>query len=154
VGGDKLSAHNLRRGDLQQNSLNIIQAMNLFSESLVVRVVLGPLFSPELKNQIVFRAPRAKHEITMINRPAIANFDFESGDALEQKTFMTQAMLEKNFLSGRLIYSRLAHSIAMIQEYLEALYPVFNVIKKCESGDDIKSLLKGPVCHSGFKRLN
>ena len=63
--------------------------MDRFSESLVVCVVLGPLFSPELKNQIVVRALRAKHEIIMIDRPAIANFDFEIGDALEHKTFMT-----------------------------------------------------------------
>jgi len=86
--------------------------------------------------------------------PAIASFGFDSGNALAYKTFMTQEMLMKGFLSGNLIYASLAHSPETIQRYLDALYPVFNVIKKCESGDDIKSLLKGPVCHSGFKRLN
>ena len=28
------------------------------------------------------------------------------------------------------------------------------LIKECEEGRDVMSLLKGPVCHSGFKRLN
>jgi len=31
---------------------------------------------------------------------------------------------------------------------------VFKTIKKCEDGLDVMTLLKGPVAHSGFKRLN
>ena len=30
----------------------------------------------------------------------------------------------------------------------------FKIIKECENGKDIKKLLEGPTCHSGFKRLN
>ena len=28
------------------------------------------------------------------------------------------------------------------------------VRRDCENGADVKSLLKGPVCHGGFERLN
>jgi glutamate-1-semialdehyde 2,1-aminomutase len=31
---------------------------------------------------------------------------------------------------------------------------VFALISKCEDGLDVHTLLKGPVAHSGFKRLN
>ena len=31
---------------------------------------------------------------------------------------------------------------------------VIKLIQKCENGKDVYSLLEGPVCHSGFKRLN
>jgi len=86
--------------------------------------------------------------------PSIASFRFESSDSLAYKTLMTQEMLIKNFLAGNLIYSSVAHSSDIIQRYFDMLDPVFGVIRKCESGDDIKALLNGPICHSGFKRLN
>jgi glutamate-1-semialdehyde 2,1-aminomutase len=31
---------------------------------------------------------------------------------------------------------------------------VFGLIKECEDGKDVHSLLVGPVCHGDFKRLN
>ena len=31
---------------------------------------------------------------------------------------------------------------------------LFETIKNCEEGDDIYSLINGPICHNGFKRLN
>jgi hypothetical protein len=31
---------------------------------------------------------------------------------------------------------------------------VFGLIRECEDGRDVDALLKGPVCHGGFKRLN
>jgi len=41
-----------------------------------------------------------------------------------------------------------------LEGFFDALDPIFKTIKECEEGRDILSLLKGPVCHSGFKRLN
>ena len=32
--------------------------------------------------------------------------------------------------------------------------PIFATIRECEDGRDIKALLKGPVAHSSFTRLN
>jgi len=48
----------------------------------------------------------------------------------------------------------MAHTPEVIDGYFDALDPVFSIIKECEEGRDVMSLLKGPVCHSGFKRLN
>ena len=36
----------------------------------------------------------------------------------------------------------------------EILESVFNEIKECEEGRDVNRLLKGPVAHSSFQRLN
>ena len=47
-----------------------------------------------------------------------------------------------------------AHTPEVISGYLNALEEVFELIKACEGELDINSLLKGPVCHGGFKRLN
>jgi glutamate-1-semialdehyde 2,1-aminomutase len=42
----------------------------------------------------------------------------------------------------------------VVDRYFDALDPVFALINECEAGRDVTSLLKGPICHSGFKRLN
>ena len=40
-------------------------------------------------------------------------------------------------------------------DYFTALDEVYNLISKCEFNNlKIDDLLDGPVCHSGFKRLN
>ena len=36
----------------------------------------------------------------------------------------------------------------------EQLDKIFSTIRDCEDGKNIDSLLEGPVCHLGFKRLN
>ena len=86
--------------------------------------------------------------------PSLAGFTFVSDNALSYKTLITQEMLEKGFLAGTSVYSSLAHTDAHHESYFEALDPIFKVIKECEDGRDVRGLLKGPICHSGFKRLN
>lgn len=87
--------------------------------------------------------------------PAISSFRFESPDMLAYKTLITQEMLAKGYLASNVFFACTEHSPSVIEGYLEALDPVFAQIKKCEEGElDINRLLKGPVCHSGFKRLN
>jgi hypothetical protein len=64
-------------------------------------------------------------------------------------------MLKKGFLASTNFYAAIAHKDLHFDLYFEALDPIFNTIQKCESGDlNIDHLLEGPVCHSGFKRLN
>ena len=79
----------------------------------------------------------------------------DSEDFLKYKTFITQEMLKKGFLASNNFYASIAHSDLNMEQYFEALNPLFKIIKKCEDGYlNIDSLLEGPVCHSGFKRLN
>lgn len=78
-----------------------------------------------------------------------------SDDFLKYKTFITQEMLKKGFLASNNFYASIAHSDLNMEQYFEALNPIFKIIKNCEDGYlNIDSLLEGPVCHSGFKRLN
>jgi len=46
------------------------------------------------------------------------------------------------------------HTPDIVDNYFTNLESVFSLIKECEQGRDVMSLLKGPICHSGFKRLN
>ena len=63
-------------------------------------------------------------------------------------------MLKKNFLASNAIYVCIDHSDDLIENYISELEKVFKLIKECEDGRDISSLLEGPTSHSGFERLN
>ena len=63
-------------------------------------------------------------------------------------------MLKKGYLASNLIFVSTQHSSNIIDEYFGHLEEIFKLIRECEDGRDIGSLLNGPVCHSGFKRLN
>ena len=97
-----------------------------------------------------------KHEIdiNIAGLSSIASFGFNGLNALAYKTLITQEMLEKGYLASNLIFTSIAHTPEVIDGYFDALDSVFYIIKECEEGRDVMSLLKGPICHSGFKRLN
>jgi len=63
-------------------------------------------------------------------------------------------MLKKGYLAGSSFYASISHSRVILDEYFEALSPIFKVLKECETHRDIMTLLDGPICHGGFKRLN
>jgi glutamate-1-semialdehyde 2,1-aminomutase len=86
--------------------------------------------------------------------PALTTFAFAGPNALGYKTLMTQEMLAKGYLAGPGFYASTAHTSDVIDRYFDALDPVFAVIKECDDGRDVMTLLNGPVCHAGFKRLN
>jgi len=85
---------------------------------------------------------------------ALTGFTINSENALAYKTLITQEMLAKGYLAGNSVYVCIEHTPEVVQGFFEALDPIFAIIKQCEEGRDVMSLLKGPVCHSGFKRLN
>jgi len=86
--------------------------------------------------------------------PALTGFTIQSPNALAYKTLITQEMLAKGYLAGNSVYVCIEHTREIIDGFFEALDPVFGLIKECEEGRDVMTLLKGPVCHAGFKRLN
>jgi glutamate-1-semialdehyde 2,1-aminomutase len=86
--------------------------------------------------------------------PALATFGFSGPNALAYKTLVTQEMLAKGYLAGTSVFVCTQHTPQVVDEYFGALDPVFALVKQCEEGRDVGSLLKGPVCHGGFKRLN
>ena len=86
--------------------------------------------------------------------PALTGYSFRSEKALAYKTLVTQEMLAKGYLAGNSVYVCTEHTPAVVDGYFDNLEPIFALIKECEEGRDVMSLLKGPVCHGGFKRLN
>ena len=92
--------------------------------------------------------------ISVNGLPALASFSFDSSKALAYKTLITQEMQAKGYIAGNSVYASTAHSAKIVSGFLEELDPIFSVIKECEEGRNIMSLLKGPICHNSFKRIN
>jgi glutamate-1-semialdehyde 2,1-aminomutase len=99
-------------------------------------------------------ADKHRLEIDHWGLPALTGFTFKSANALAYKTLITQEMLAKGYLAGNSVYVSTEHTADVLDGYFDALDPVFSLIKECEEGRDVNGFLKGPVCHSGFKRLN
>ena len=93
-------------------------------------------------------------EIEQWGIPALAGFTFKSQHALAYKTLITQEMLKKGYLAGNSVYSCIEHKAELVEKFFETLESVFSLVKRCEEGGDVKSLLNGPICHSAFRRLN
>lgn len=86
--------------------------------------------------------------------PALIKFAIKSPRALAYKTLITQEMLNKGYLAGNSVFVCTDHTSEVIKEYINELDPVFQLIRECEDGRDVMALLKGPICHAEFKRLN
>ena len=92
--------------------------------------------------------------VEVFGLPALIKFRFDCPANLAYKTLMTQEMLAKGYLAGNSVYVCIDHTPEVIDGYAEALDSVFSLIRECEEGRDVMALLKGPVCHSEFRRLN
>lgn len=103
-----------------------------------------------------WQALAQKHELSITTNglPALTGFAFNSSNHLAYKTLITQEMLAKGYLAGTSVYVCTQHTPEVVEGYYAALDPIFALIKECEEGRAVQELLKGPVCHGGFKRLN
>ena len=94
-------------------------------------------------------------DIEIFGIPSVSTYRLMSDKAQEYKTLITQEMLAKGFLASTSFYASIAHNDSNLNLYFEALNEVYILISKCENDDKkVENLLKFPVCHSGFKRLN
>ena len=108
----------------------------------------------KIKKRLQLLADKHELDIEQFGLASLAGFNFLSENALAYKTLITQEMLKNNFLSSNLIYASIAHSQQNIDDYFSILDEIFCLIKDCEEGRNINDLLNGPICDTGFKRLN
>jgi glutamate-1-semialdehyde 2,1-aminomutase len=94
-------------------------------------------------------------DINISGIPSLSTYSFKSENGLAYKTLIAQEMLKQNILASTNFYASIAHEDNYIQKYFSELDKVYAIIKKCENQElNINDLLEGPICHSGFKRLN
>lgn len=90
--------------------------------------------------------------ITMGGLPALANFTVNGMDPLATKTFITSRMLDKGYLAGTNLYASLAHTPEILDDYINALEPVFIQLGELTDEELVEELPNG-TAQSGFKRL-
>jgi glutamate-1-semialdehyde 2,1-aminomutase len=108
----------------------------------------------QIRKRFQFLAEQHGLNIQQWGLPSLTGYTFESEDALAYKTLITQEMLANGYLASNSTYVCTEHTPDVLDGYFDALSPVFGLIKECEEGRDVISLLKGPICHAGFRRLN
>lgn len=86
--------------------------------------------------------------------PALAGFTYNSPNNLAYKTYVTQEMLKKGYLVGNSMYTCLAHTPDVLEGYFYELDKLFATIREFEDGRDVMNELEGPICQTGFQRLN
>ena len=85
--------------------------------------------------------------------PCLAHFHFDHPKQEELRTLYTQLMLDRGYLASPSIYPTLAHTEEIVEAYGDAIDGVFREISEAIAEERIEKSLKGPVAHSGFKRL-
>jgi len=86
--------------------------------------------------------------------PLVA-FGFKYGERSQAiSTLFTQEMLERGYLSAtKGLYVSYSHKEEHAERYLEEVERVFGVLKTAIDEGSVEKRLKGPIAHSGFKRL-
>jgi glutamate-1-semialdehyde 2,1-aminomutase len=94
-------------------------------------------------------------DINVVGIPAMSSYSFNSRNSMEYKTLITQEMLKKGFLASTIFYACTEHTDEHLSNYFDELDKIYKTISECESERlNINTLLEGPVCHAGFRRLN
>ncbi len=107
-----------------------------------------------IKQQWQALADKHALSIEQYGLPSLAGFSFEGRRAAAYKTLITQEMLAQGYLAGTAVYTCTHHTNRVVDAYMQKLDIIFATIRECEEGRDINTLLKSPIAHSGFKRLN
>ena len=99
-------------------------------------------------------AARTGLNITVDGFYALSHFSLNYGPERQAiRTLMTQLMLDRSYLATDTFYPSLAHTPQVIDEYLSALAEVMMLIIRAINDGTVRSQLRGPVAHDGFRRL-
>ena len=98
-------------------------------------------------------ASKNEIKISLSGIPALASFSFQQ-DNLIRKTYFIQEMLKRGYLASNSFYASIAHTDSILDNYFTEMDLVFASMHRHIENDSLLAALEGPVCHSGFKRLN
>lgn len=83
----------------------------------------------------------------------LGHFAFPGEEKQAAKTLFIQMMLERGYLASTAFYATYAHNEQHVINYLEALREVFARVAGALEHNTVMKQLKGPVAHTGFRRL-
>jgi glutamate-1-semialdehyde 2,1-aminomutase len=98
-------------------------------------------------------AERAGLPIEVSGLKPLSHFTFKGENSQAAQTLFTQLMLERGFLATKVFYATYAHQDEHIESYLAAVEDSFVVVAQALEQGSLSKMLKGPVAHTGFRRL-
>ncbi len=107
-----------------------------------------------VRNQWKKISRKNKIQIKISGILALNSFTFNSKNNTKYKSLITQEMLKKGFLASNTLYLCTKHNKSILDKYLFHLNNIFRLIKKCENGKSIDTLLHNKKSKTGFGRLN
>lgn len=100
-------------------------------------------------------ADQAGLTVSISGLPSLSTYSVTGDSSVECKTFITQELLKSGILASTGFYASLAHKPEHLDRLFSSLGPIFARIAEALAADiPVASLLDGPVCHTGFRRLN
>ena len=110
---------------------------------------IGTFFQSELKKI----ASKIGIKLLVSGLPCFTAFSFEYVNALAIQTLYTQKMLERHIIAKTAFYPSYAHKKNDVLFYLKNIEEVFKELKELIDNNNIENNLRGPLAHTGFKRL-
>jgi glutamate-1-semialdehyde 2,1-aminomutase len=99
-------------------------------------------------------ATRAGLDIAVEGFYALSHFSLNyKAERQAIRTLLTQLMLDRGYLATDTFYPSLAHIPAVIDAYLETFGEVLGLLVGAIEAGTVRSQLRGPVAHDGFRRL-
>lgn len=93
--------------------------------------------------------------VAIAGLPSLSTYSVTGSDSAECKTFITQELLKKGILAGTGFYASMAHKPEHLDRLFAELGAIFlKIVETRAAGNPVAGLLDGPVCHTGFRRLN
>lgn len=92
-------------------------------------------------------------EIEVTGIYPLSHFSFKYKNAQAVKTLFTQLMLSMGILATNAYDASIAHKNEHFKKYFQAADTAFNIIAAAIKEKNVEKMLKGPVSHTGFKRL-
>lgn len=94
-------------------------------------------------------------DVAISGLPSLTTWTVPGDNVAGYKTLITQEMLKRGFLAPPAFYASLAHTPEVLNRTFDALDTVLGMVAQCQKGEArVEDLLEGPVCHTGFNRLN
>ncbi len=87
--------------------------------------------------------------------PALTFYSVSENLQQFSKTYITQELIKKGILASTAFYPSIEHNAKHLEYFFETLRPILQKIENIErKGEAYEQYLDGPLCHSGFSRLN
>ena len=98
-------------------------------------------------------AAKAGLPIKVSGIPPLASFSVDHPEAPALVTLFIQDLMDRGYLAADRFYANLKHEDQHIVGYLEAVEASFTHLVEAIEQGNITDRLRGPVKHTGFKRL-